>query len=319
MPFILCVQLLLRGIICNSFHCCVLEDLKTVACCCWTDISPLLTLNLPGSLLWNPIFEYASSNALRPWRLRPIDSAFECVEVFESILELKIYWIYMCWVFAMYLLGICCVYALFLSWNVKCWYMLYIVRAVVESCESRRTATHSCKRSIRLQRPAAYFSRKALLDSKSPFILEDAIRILMPEKERWIEGKTPGELKKMGSTHWIIENDLEGKISKSIQVRMNYVLILVDDCVVYETIHCVKSQCWRLSQNLHWRLRGEPKNVELRPEWRYCLRWRLKTDIALKTDILMCWRNNICDEYILFWCAGEECCDLIYALISVRW
>ena len=118
--------------------------------------------------------------------------------------------------------------------------------------------------------------------SKSPFILEDAIRILMPEKERWIEGKTPGELKKMGSTHWIIENDLEGKISKSIQVRMNYALILVDDCVVYETISWVKTSmkpCWTL---LHGMNGGKP-DVFICLEKR--LRWRLKT-----AWYNVCWR-----------------------------
>ena len=176
--------------------------------------------------------------------------------------------------------------------------------------------------------------------SKSPFILEDAIRILMPEKERWIEGKTLGELKKMGSTRWIIENDLEGKISKSIQVRMNYALILVDDCVVYETIHCVKSQCWRLSQNLHWRLRGEPESLrtwscDLRGEETveillYKPRGVTTINFVLKFDALELWEYDHLKTDIYHDVGGVTCMELweydhlktdiyIYYVGALRW
>ena len=74
------------------------------------DISPLPTLNLPESLLWNPIFEYASSNALRPWRLWPIDSTFECVEF------LNLYWSWK------YIESICVEYMLcIVHWRWRIW------------------------------------------------------------------------------------------------------------------------------------------------------------------------------------------------------
>ena len=67
----------------------------------WTDISPLQTLNLPGSLLWNPIFEYASS---MHW------DGEDCGLLILRLNALKV-WIYIGAenILNLYALSICCV------------------------------------------------------------------------------------------------------------------------------------------------------------------------------------------------------------------